>query len=147
MWTRDIVNPASFIARKKKKLCLIVNLVRSCEHLKLGFHTMSPKMDNKRQFQLRSSCLFCFPVSSVEITLQIVKINISMTSLLIQFYHEPRQLGQYCDWLPTGSQGFRSRHGHSYFYSRNHRSSEAQLTSFPVYTSGNFRSKVAMTSV
>lgn len=135
---------ASFIARTNKTLsyCESREKLRALE----AFHTMSPKMAKKRQFQLRSSFLFCFPVPWVELILEIVKINFSMTSLLIQFYHEPRQLFHNCDWLPTGSPGFRSRYGHSYFYSRSHRSCETQLTSFPVYMRGYFRSKVAMTS-
>jgi hypothetical protein len=38
-----------------------------------------------------------------------------MTLLLIQFCHEPIQLFHYCDWLLTGSPGFRFRYGHSNF--------------------------------
>jgi hypothetical protein len=123
---------ASFIDRKNKTLsyCESREKLRALE----AFHTMSPKMAKKRQFQLRSSFLFCFPVPWVELILQIVKINISMTSLLIQFYHEPRQIVHYCDWLPTGSSGFCSRYGHSFFNSRSDRSFETQLTSYPVHT-------------
>lgn len=133
----------SFIARKNKtsSYCESREKLRALE----AFHTMSPKTAKKRLFQLRSSFLFCFPVPWVELILQIVKINISMTSLLIQSYHEPRQLVHYCDWLPTESPGFRSRYGHNYVYSRSHRSCETQLT-FLVYTRGYIRSKVAMTS-
>jgi hypothetical protein len=91
---------ASFIARKNKTLsyCESREKLRSLE----AFHTMSPKIAKKRQFRLRSSFLFCFSVPWVEMILQIVKINISMTSLLILFYHKPRHLFHYCDWLPTG---------------------------------------------
>jgi hypothetical protein len=123
---------ASFIVRKNKTLpyCESREKLRALE----AFHTMSPKMAKKRQFHLRSSFLFCFPVPWVEMIPQIVKINISMSLLFIQFYHKPKQLVYYCDWLPTGSPVFPSRYGQIYFYSRSPRSCEIQLTSFPVYT-------------
>ena len=130
---------------ERTKLCLVVNLVRSCKHLKL-FTRCRRRWPKKRQFHLRSSFLFYFPVPWVEMILQIVKINISMTSLLTQFYHKPRHLVHYCDWLPTGSPVFRSRYCYIYFYSHSPRICETQLTFFPVYTRCYFRSKVAMTS-